>query len=683
MANNVVIIQARLGSTRLPGKVLLDLGNRPVIAWGIDAARKIPGVSKVVIATTDQDSDDPIVEWCQKNDVACHRGPENDVLKRYALAARAENADNILRITSDCPLIDPHVCGQVLALHQRTAADFTTNNDPPTWPDGLDCEVMTREALETADREATRPSDREHVATFIRNTRNRFHVETLICSLPGLSAERWTLDTPQDLDFLREIAARVPCDTPSFVDILSILDNEPEIRAKNAGQQRDAGLAKSIAAESPDIERCFDVSNAMLERAKKVIPLGSQTFSKSWLQFPRKTAPMFLTHGQGARVWDVDGNEYVDLVSGLLPVLLGYRDADVDQAVRNQLNQGVSFSLSTELEVRLAEELIDMIPCAEAVRFGKNGTDATSAAIRIARAKTGRDRVAVGGYHGWQDWYVGVTTRNKGIPKAVCELTHSFPFNNLEALDALLSQYPNEFAAIILEPAGANLPQDGYLKAVRDLAHRHGALLVFDEVVTGFRWAAGGAQEYYGVTPDLSSFGKALGNGLPIAAVVGRADIMKEMEEVFFSSTFGGETLSLAASLAVLKKIRTEPVIPRIWEVGGLIADHARASIQRLGLDNVISLIGAAPWTVLAYKDTETTRKEAIKTLFIREMLKAGVLLNASNNVTAAFTEGDIARVFGAYDYALGNVADALERGDLEAQLGDQIIEPVFSIRSN
>lgn len=682
MTKTIVIIQARLGSTRLPNKVLLDLGGRPVIAWSIDAARKIVGVTKVVIATTENPSDDSIVKWCHENDVACHRGPEDDVLKRYALAARAEDADNIMRITSDCPFIDPHVCGQVLALHTLTAADFTTNNDPPTWPDGLDCEVMSREALETSDREATRPSDREHVATFVRNTRKRFSVKALICPLPGLNVERWTLDTPADLEFLRAVSSHLNTDTPTFMDVLNVLDANPKIKVINAGQHRDAGLAKAIASERPDLERCFDVSNVLLERAKAVIPLGSQTFSKSWLQFPRKTAPMFLTHGQGARVWDVDGNEYVDLISGLLPILLGYRDPDVDNAVRHQLNQGVSFSLSTELEIQVAEGLIDLIPCAEAVRFGKNGTDATSAAVRIARAKTGRDRIAVGGYHGWQDWYVGVTTRNKGIPRAVCDLTHSFPFNDLEALDALLSKYKNEFAAVMLEPAGANLPQEGYLEAVRDLAHRHGALLLFDEVVTGFRWAPGGAQEYYGVTPDLASFGKALGNGLPIAAVVGRADVMREMEEVFLSSTFGGETLSLAASLAVIKKIKSEPVIDHLWEVGARISTHVRSSIKRHGLADVMSLIGAAPWTILTYKDTLKARKEAIKTLFIREMLKAGVLINASNNVTYAFCEGDISRVFGAYDHALSAVAMALDEGNLEAQLGAQIIEPVFSIRA-
>ncbi|MEG3618555.1 aminotransferase class III-fold pyridoxal phosphate-dependent enzyme [Magnetovibrio sp. PR-2] len=682
MVKNVVIIQARLGSSRLPGKVLLELKGRPVLAWSVEAARQIVGVSNVAVATTDQPSDDAIFNWCAENDVTCYRGPEDDVLRRYAISAEGEDADNILRITSDCPFVDPHVCGQVLAMHLSTAADFTTNNDPPSWPDGLDCEAMTRDALMTADKEATRPSDREHVATFIRNSRHKFKVQDLVCPIPDLFNERWTLDTPEDWAFFQEIAKHLNTDTPSVLDVFSIVREHPEIRELNASQQRDAGLAKSVAQNPTDLDRDYARSNELLERAQKVIPLGSQTFSKSWQQYPKSAAPMFLTHGQGARVWDVDGNEYIDMVSGLLPIVLGYRDPDVDHAVKHQLSQGISFSLSTELEIQLAEELIDMIPCAEAVRFGKNGTDATSAAVRIARAKTGRDRIAVGGYHGWQDWYVGITTRNKGIPDAVCDLTHSFPFNDLDALEQLLNTHKDEFAAVIIEPAGANIPNEGYLKAVQELAHKHGTLLVFDEVVTGFRWAAGGAQEYYGVTPDLASFGKALGNGMPIAAIVGAADIMKEMEDVFLSSTFGGETLSIAASLAVLDKIRTQPVIEHVWNVGGIIAAHVRKAIKDNGLGDYMSLIGADPWTILAYKDAGETKKEAIKTLFVREMLKAGVLINASNNVSYSFSQDDVSKVLGAYDYALSYVAESIKSNDTAKQIGNQIIEPVFSIRS-
>ena len=357
-----------------------------------------------------------------------HRGSENDVLDRYAGAVKASGADVVIRITADCPLLDPAVIAQTIRLRSVTGADYASNVDPPTWPDGLDCEVVTAKALLTAAAEARRPSDREHVTPFVRNNRDRFTAETLIAPLPGLAAERWTLDTPEDFSLLSALAARLPVDRPpSYLEVLAVLDREPQLRDLNRMSDRNAGFAASLAAEKAGTNRHYDRSQRLIERAEHVIPIGSQTFSKSRLQFPPGAAPLFLTHGDGGRVYDVDGNEYVDLVSALLPNVLGYRDPDVDLAIRRQLTRGISFSLPTTLEMELAERLVKHIPCAEMVRFGKNGTDATSAAVRLARAATKRDRLMMLGYHGWQDWYIGATTRNLGVPAAVSALSHLAP----------------------------------------------------------------------------------------------------------------------------------------------------------------------------------------------------------------------------------------------------------------
>jgi glutamate-1-semialdehyde 2,1-aminomutase/spore coat polysaccharide biosynthesis protein SpsF len=317
------------------------------------------------------------------------------------------------------------------------------------------------------------------------------------------------------------------------------------------------------------------------------------------------------------------------------------------------------------------------------VRFGKNGSDATSACIRIARAATGRDRVAAGGYHGWQDWYIGATTRNRGVPGAVRALTHRFPFLDIAALEALLEQHKGEFAAVILETVGAVEPTRAQLEAIRDLTHRHGALLVFDEIITGFRVHLGGAQARYGVTPDLAAFGKSMGNGMPIAAVVGRADLMREMENIFFSSTFGGETLSLAASLATVKKMRSRNVIEDLWRKGTMLAAGLRERIERHRLTGVITVNGVPSWTLLGFHDAgKGVRKEAVKTLLMIEMLRRGVLLTGSHNVCYAHTAADISQVLEAYDESLGSVADAVAAGDIEARLGCAPIQPVFAVRS-
>ncbi len=390
-----------------------------------------------------------------------------------------------------------------------------------------------------------------------------------------------------------------------------------------------------------------------------------------------------MTHGDGGKIYDVDGNEYVDLVSALLPNVLGYRDPDVDAAIRRQLARGISFSLPTMLEVELSERLVRYVPCAEMVRFGKNGTDATSAAVRLARAATGRDRLILLGYHGWQDWYIGATTRNLGVPPSVSALSHVAPYGNLAAIEARFGEYPGEIAAVILEPMNSIEPPVGYLRGLVELAHRNGALIIFDEVITGFRWSLGGAQAYYGVTPDLACFGKAMGNGMPISAVVGRTEIMRLMEDIFFSGTMSGETLSLAASIATIDKLAREKVPEHLWRVGTELMHAARAKIKNAGLSSVIGLVGAAPWAILTYKDHPECSKEAIKTVFLREMIAAGVLVNASHNICFAHSPSDIKRVLAAYDHALSIVCEELDRGDLERRLGNRVIKPLFSVRRN
>ena len=677
----IAIVQARMGSTRLPGKVLTDLAGLPVIGWVTRAAAAIAGVDKVVVATSTAKADAAVAAWCRANKVACFRGSEDDVLDRFAGAAAKYKADFVLRLTADCPFLDPGVAGQVLALLIEGGFDYASNVDPATWPDGLDCEAMTGAALATAAKGARRASEREHVTPFLRNGKARFATANLTCSVPGLAAHRWTLDNRDDLAFLTRLAKKLPADrAPAMTEVLAVLRRHPKLAAAPA-ETRNEGFVRSVGAEALDTGRTYEASAAMLARAQKVIPLGSQTFSKSHIQLPPGAAPLFLTHGSGGRVWDVDGNEYVDMVSALLPVVLGYRDTDVDDAVRRQLDRGVSFSLATELETQVAERLVKHIPSAEMVRFGKNGTDATSACIRLARAFTGRERIAMCGYHGWQDWYVGATTRNRGIPAAVSALSHLVGYGDLEAVDRLMSAHKGEFAALIMEPTNVAPPAEGYLEDLKALVHRHGALFVFDEVITGFRWSLGGAQARYGVTPDLSAFGKAMANGLPIAAVVGRADVMAEMTEIFFSSTFGGEALSLAASLATMEKLEREDVPDRLWEKGAHLAQGARAALTRHGLENTVGLVGSAPWMILSYRDHAGGSAAAVKTLFLREMIAAGVLMNASHNVSFAHDEADLAHVLAAWEHASARLAEELARGDLEKRLDNQVIRPVFSVR--
>jgi glutamate-1-semialdehyde 2,1-aminomutase/spore coat polysaccharide biosynthesis protein SpsF len=681
--HTVAIIQARMGSTRLPGKVLAELGDRPVLAWVVRAAAAIAGVDRVIVATSVRSDDDRVASWCADADVACFRGSEDDVLDRFLQAARSFRADVVLRITGDCPLLDPQVCGEIVRLLGGSRADYASNVCPPTWPDGLDCEAMTRRALEAAAEAACLPAHREHVTLYLRNNRHRFRVRNLRCPFPDLAGHRWTLDTPEDLQFLRAVVGRAgPERPPSYLEVLRVLDQNPELVGTNGpGKVNEERRRSRTAAAMPRITD-FAETGKLLERAEKVIPLASQTFSKSRIQYPANLAPLFLTHGHGGRVWDVDGNEYVDLVCGLLPVVLGYCDPDVDAAIRAQLDNGISFSLATELEAELAERLIEIIPCAEMVRFGKNGSDATSAAVRLARAATGRDRIIACGYHGWQDWYIGATTRNRGVPGAVRAHTHMVAYGNLEAVRAVLDAHPGEVAAMVIEPMNIEDPPRHYLAELKELLHRAGVLLVFDEVITGFRYALGGAQSLFAVTPDLAAFGKAMGNGMPISAVVGRSDVMRLMEDIFYSGTFGGEALSLAAAIAVIDKMRREPVIETLWNRGGDLAGRVRTRIAGAGLGEVIHLRGKAPWMILDIRDHPAARKQAIRTRLATELIANGVLITGSHNLCYAHTAADMDRVVQAYERALARTAEELATGKLEARLPCPAIEPVFAPRS-
>ncbi|MGE0118505.1 MAG: aminotransferase class III-fold pyridoxal phosphate-dependent enzyme [Dongiaceae bacterium] len=422
-------------------------------------------------------------------------------------------------------------------------------------------------------------------------------------------------------------------------------------------------------------------SEELLARAERTIPLGTQTFSKSRTQFPYGVSPFYAARAQGSRLWDADGNEYIDFISSLASVTLGYNDPDVSAAVRAQLDKGVIFSLPTELELEVAEQIVALVPCAERVRFGKNGSDATAGAVRVARAFTGRDRVAVCGYHGWQDWYIGSTARNKGVPAATQALTHRFDYNSLDSLDRLLRGHPDEFAAVILEPMNVADPAPGFLQGVAELTRKHGAVLVFDEVITGFRFANGGAQELFGVTPDLACLGKGIANGYPLSAVVGRADIMALMEEVFFSFTMGGEALSLAAASAALAKLAREPVVETLGRTGRKILEGTRARIERHGIGGFARAAGHPSWTFLLFADTPACSQWEIKTLFMQEVLARGILSLGTHNVTYAHTDDDVDRLLRVYDEVFPILREAVEEGAMTQYLRCSPLQPLFRVR--
>jgi glutamate-1-semialdehyde 2,1-aminomutase len=425
----------------------------------------------------------------------------------------------------------------------------------------------------------------------------------------------------------------------------------------------------------------YQKSVELFNRAESVIPLGTQTFSKSKTQYPVGAAPLYIDKVDGAHVWDVDGNQYIDFVNGLAAITLGYNDADVNAAVAAQLQKSTIASLPVALEIDLAEKIKEMVPCADMVRFGKNGSDVTSAAVRLARAYTGRDHIACGGYHGWQDWFIGSTSMNLGVPEATQALTHKFTFNDLASLEKVFVDFPDQVAAVILEPISTQEPEPGYLEAVKALTHQHGAVLIFDEVVTGFRCHTGGAQALYNVTPDLTALGKGMANGFPVSAVVGSEKIMKLAEKIFFSFTFGSEALSIAASLATLNKLQSEPVIEHLCKLGTYLKSGVDQLIQKHGLSEMLAISGNPAWSFLAFKDTQNYKGWELKALFQEKTLEQGILTLGGHNMTYAHTQQHVDTLLSVYD----EVFPLLKRVDAEKSLQAHLIcepnEPLFKVR--
>ena len=421
-------------------------------------------------------------------------------------------------------------------------------------------------------------------------------------------------------------------------------------------------------------------SNRLYERATGLIPSYSQVLAKGPTQFVNGVAPKYLAKGEGAHVWDVDGNRYLDFNMGVGPISLGYCYPAVDEAIQAQLADGITFSLVHPLEVEVSELIRDLVPCAEAVRFGKSGAESTSAAVRLARAHTGREKIVACGYHGWHDWYIGITARNGGVPQGVRELIHTFSYNDI---DSLRKAVDDETACVILEPMVFDYPQPGFLEAVREITHAAGALLIFDEIWTGFRIGLGGAQAEFGVTPDLATFSKSIANGMPISVVTGRAEIMARCDtDVFFYTTFGGEALSLAATKATINEMRAKQVPQQLAHLGQRLIDGYNEIATDL---NIADLTGCKGYPARSIVTFHPQGGDPLlqKSLVQQEMIKRGVLWSGFHTLCYSHTEADIDYTLKAYADVLPLLKQAIEAGDIATKLDGIPVQPVFRKTEN
>tara|TARA_B100001248_G_C27384922_1_gene459086 strand:- start:219 stop:2297 length:2079 start_codon:yes stop_codon:yes gene_type:complete len=683
----ICIIQARVSSTRLPQKALKDIHGKTCIQRVIERVKKSQLLDEIWLATTKMKVDIVFKKICEANKVKFFQGSVNNVLSRYFNIVKISNADYIVRITGDCPFVDAGIIDKAVKLIKIKKCDYLSNTIDRTYPDGIDVEVFSNSALNKAYKEAKHPFLKEHVTPYIHGqvpegiNSGTFKVEKF-SSKVNYERYRLTLDRQADLDLIRRIYSQLS-DHCSWKEVINHIEKHSSLKKINNHIKTNEGSLIGLKLSTKNNKKKNRYKNSILlfKKALKFIPTGSQTFSKSYLQWPLYSSPLFLKEGKGCIITDVDNNKYIDYLLALLPIIIGYANKEVDQAVYAQARKGTILSLSHPKEIELSEKLVNIIPYAEMVKFSKNGSDVLSAAVRLARAFTNRDLVAVSGYHGWHDWYVGTTSRKAGVPNAISRLTKKFIFNDIESLVKILEKAPQKFAAIVLEPDTFEKPNISFLKEVRRLCDLHGIILIYDEIICGFRTMLGGASKKYGVLPDLGCFGKAMANGYPLAALVGKRNIMKKLEEAFISGTFSGELLSIQACLTTIKIIERDNVIKKLEKLGKSLKNKLNKVLKDDNLEKEISFEGNDWWPRLSIKETEIG-KDTFSSLLRQELLSNGLFLGASLNLCHSHCSDTIQRqTLKKFKTAINIFKQKKSSVNPEKYLNGKKIESVFKVR--
>lgn len=640
----IAIVQARMGSTRFPNKVMKAIGGRPMLELLLSRLSQAKEVDRIVVATSIDPRNQPLINHVRKLGYACTQGSENDVLDRYVQAAREHQASVVVRITGDCPLVDPVLVDEVVRGFKTAGADYFSNVDPPTYPDGLDIEVFTIQALEQANQEANRSHDREHVTSYLRNS-GRFKTASMRHS-ENLSTLRWTVDEPADFAVIEKVFQYFhPRTDFTWSEVLQLQYQRSDIFNINQNIVRNEGAMMGTGQK-------------LWKRAKRVIPGGSMLLSKRAEMFLPDQWPAYFSKSKGCKVWDLDGNEYIDMsIMGIGTNILGYGHPEVDDAVRKTIEAGNMATLNCPEEVYLAEKLVEMHPWADMVRLARSGGEANAIAIRIARAASGKDKVAICGYHGWHDWYLSANLGDdknlsghllpglapNGVPQNLRGTVLPFNYNDFSGLEALVDTH--DIGVIKMEVVRNHGPQNNFLHKVRRLATERGIVLIFDECTSGFRQTFGGLHKQFGVEPDMAMFGKALGNGYGITATIGRREIMEAAQTTFISSTFWTERIGPTAALKTLEVMAREKSWERITRTGREITAGWKALADKHGLS--ITSSGLPALTGFSFNSPNAL---AYKTLITQEMLAQGYLAGTSVYVCTEHTPEVVARFFEALD---------------------------------
>ena len=640
----IAIVQARMGSTRLPNKVMKTINGIPMIELLLSRLSQSKELDQIVVATSIDAKNITLTEHVKTLGYACEQGSEDDVLERYVSVAKTYQADVVVRITGDCPLVDPHLVDQCVRGFRAEYADYFSNVSPPSYPDGLDIEVVTFAALEQAMHESDKPFDREHVTSYVRED-GRFTTSSLQNN-ENLSSLRWTVDEPADFEVITNVFTHFAPDIYfSWQRVLELQLRQPSLFAVNQQIIRNEGAVMGKGQK-------------LWKRAKQIIPGGNMLLSKRAEMFLPDLWPAYFSKAKGCKVWDLDGKEYIDMsIMGIGTNTLGYGHPEVDAAVMQTVSTGNMSTLNCPEEVYLAEKLIELHPWADMVRFARAGGEANAIAIRIARAASGKEKVAICGYHGWHDWYLSANLGDdksldghllpglnpKGIPRNLKDTVFSFNYNDFAELETLV--HAHDIGVIKMEVMRNKEPEDDFLHKVRQLATDKNIVLIFDECSSGFRQSYGGLHKIFGVEPDMAMFGKTLGNGYAITAVIGKRDIMEAAQTTFISSTFWTERIGPTAALKTLEVMNQVKSWDKITNTGKDITARWKALANKYSLS--ITTVGIPAFAGYFFNSDKAL---AYKTLITQEMLAKGYLATTNVYSCTEHTKNIVDSYFEALD---------------------------------
>ncbi|MBT3235631.1 MAG: aminotransferase class III-fold pyridoxal phosphate-dependent enzyme [Bdellovibrionales bacterium] len=668
----VAIVQARMGSTRLPNKVMKLINSVPMIELLLARLSRAKELDQIIVATSKNINNIPLIEHVRKLGYSCEQGSENDVLDRFIVAAKEHKADVVVRITGDCPLVDPELVDACVRHFRATNIDYFSNVNPPSYPDGLDVEVVTLLALEQSMRESDKLFNREHVTPYIRES-GKFKT-AVMQNETDLSLLRWTVDDPTDFTVITNVFRHfAPNLHFTWQEVLVLQDNYPELFSLNQSTTRNEGSTMGTGQK-------------LWKRAKQVIAGGNMLLSKRPEMFLPDHWPAYFTKAKGCMVWDLDGNRFVDMsIMGIGTNILGYGHPDVDNAVMNTVALGNMSTFNCPEEVYLAEKLVEIHPWADMVRFARTGGEANAIAIRIARAASGRDCIAICGYHGWHDWYLSANLggnkgldghllpglKPNGVPRNLKDTVFPFSYNCFSELENLVNT--QEIGVIKMEVARNVEPEDNFLHKIRKLATEKNIVLIFDECTSGFRETFGGLHKKYGVEPDMAVFGKALGNGYGITAIIGRREVMEEAQVTFISSTFWTERIGSTAALKTLEVMERLKSWEYITSTGLDIRQRWQALADQHDL--VINHWGLPSLTGHTFKSGNAL---AYKTLITQEMLSKGYLASNAVYVCTEHTPDIVDGYFHALNSVFGLIKECEEGRDVMTLLNSPVCHSGF-----